>query len=543
MPSAFNDADDAAAHGMSVAWIAAHSPERTALLSPHGDRTYAELNANSNRLVRVLRAAGLAEGDVVAVICSSRPEFAETYFAVQRSGMVLTPVNWHLTPEEIAYVVEDSGAKALIAESRFAGPARAAAQACEAAGRSLRCLAVGGDADGEIAGFESYESALAAQSGDNIDAPRLGDTMLYTSGTTGRPKGVRRPAPDPHKAVEGWKLVAAVFDFRPDGDDIALATGPLYHSGPINLCLAIPVNNGIPTILMDRWSAESMLERIDRHRVTHTLCVPTMFHRLLALPEPLRRARDVTSLRFVIHGAAPCPVEDKRAMIEWFGPILTEIYAATEGMGTIVTSAEWLERPGTVGRPAPGAVRICDEHGVPLDEPGVVGTVFLQPAAGAQFEYHGAPDKTAGAMREGYFTVGDMGYLDADGYMFLTGRSSELIITGGTNIYPAEIDETLLTHPQVADAAAYGVADAEWGEVVAAAVVVAPQDTATTVDAGEQALLEWYRERLPTYKAPRVIRFVDEIPRSEAGKIYRRELAEAHSDSAPSSTNAKNGES
>ena len=211
-------------------------------------------------------------------------------------------------------------------------------------------------------------------------------------------------------------------------------------------------------------------------------------------------------------------------------------------MGTIVTSGEWLERPGTVGRPAPGAVRICDEHGVPLDEPGVVGTVFLQPAAGAQFEYHGAPDKTAGAMREGYFTVGDMGYLDADGYLFLTGRSSELIITGGTNVYPAEIDETLLAHPQVADAAAYGVADAEWGEVVAAAVVVAPQGTATTEDAGEQALLEWYRERLPTYKAPRVIRFVDEIPRSEAGKIYRRKLAATHAQSARSAQRAENGE-
>ncbi|MEE8311987.1 MAG: AMP-binding protein [Candidatus Binatia bacterium] len=524
MAVSFDDADAAAAHGMSVAWIAECDPDRTALLSRNGDRTFAELNARANRLVGAFRAAGLERGDRVALLCSNRPEFAETYFAVHRGGLVLTPVNWHMTPEEIAYVVEDSGARALVAESRLAGEAVAAAVACEAAGRSVLKLAVGGP----IAGFDPYEDALAACSASDIEDPMLGDTMLYTSGTTGKPKGVRRPPPEPAKAVEGWKLVAAVFDFRDDGNDIALATGPLYHSGPINLCLAIPVNNGIPTILMDRWNAAAMLELIDRHRVTHTFCVPTMFHRLLALPEEIRSSRDVSSLRFIIHGAAPCPVEDKRAVIEWFGPIVTEIYAATEGMGTIVTSQEWLEKPGTVGRPAPGSVRIVDEKGASLAEPGAVGTVFIQPAAGADFEYHGAPDKTAGATRDGYFTVGDMGYLDEDGYLFLTGRSSELIITGGTNVYPAEIDETLLGHARVLDAAAFGLPDPEWGEVVAAAVVIAPEGEGGSAGAGEleSELLAYYRERLPAYKAPKVIHFVEEIPRSEAGKIYRRKLGQ-----------------
>lgn len=522
--ASFEGLDAAAAHGMSVAWIARRDPRRTALLSRNGDRTYAELNARANRLARLLRAAGLARGDVVALLCSNRPEFAETYFAVHRSGLVLTPVNWHMTSEEIAYVVADSGARALVAESSLAQAAVGAAAACARQGRELLRLAVGGD----IEGFEAYEDALAGQSPDDVEDAVLGDTMLYTSGTTGRPKGVRRPPPDPAKAVEGWKLVAAVFDFREGGNDIALATGPLYHSGPINLCLAIPVNNGIPAILMDRWNARAMLELIARHRVTHTFCVPTMFHRLLALPDDVKAAHDVGSVRFIIHGAAPCPVADKRAIIEWFGPIVTEIYAATEGMGTIVTSQEWLDKPGTVGRPAPGAVRICDERGIALEDPDAIGTVFIKPVSGADFEYHGAPEKTAGAKRDGYFTVGDMGYLDADGYLFLTGRSAELIITGGTNVYPAEVDEALRSHPRVSDAAAFGVADAEWGEVVAAAIVPVPAAGATGAAGDElmSELLAFYRGRLPTYKAPRLLYFVDEIPRSEAGKIYRRKLAE-----------------
>ncbi len=512
----FDELDEAAAHGMSVAFQAQQHPDRTAIISPRGNRTFDKLNRRVNQCARRLRVSGIGAGDGVALLSPNRPEFAETFFACQRIGVRLTPVNWHLTPEEVAYVVQDSGAKALIADSSLSE----AANRARTASPSLDLSVAIGD---PIEGFREYEQSLADQDDSDIDEPLLGDTMLYTSGTTGRPKGVRRAMPEPTKAVEGMKLLSAVFGFDPDGLDTALATGPLYHSGPIHLCLSIPVNAGIPTILMEKWHPEEMLRLVAEHRVSHSYCVPTMFNRLLALPRETRDNYDVSSLRFIIHGAAPCPVEDKRAIIAWFGPIVTEIYAATEGMGTLVTSPEWLKKPGTVGKPAPGAVRIADERGqeIPCGE---LGTVFLKPIAGGEFEYWGAPDKTKDAMRNGYFTVGDMGYLDRDGYLFLTGRSAEVIISGGSNIYPAEIDATLLSHPAVSDAAAFGAADPDWGEVVHAAVVAADRTQPTATLAAE--LIKHYAETLPTYKQPREIRFIDEIPRSDAGKIIRRKLRE-----------------
>jgi len=510
----FTTLDEAAARGMSVAFQAKRHPERIAILSPRGNRTYAELNRRANQVVHLLRAAGVEAGDGLALLSRNRPEFAEVFFACQRAGLRLTPVNWHLGNDEIAYIVKDSGAVALVADAALAGAARSAAELSDTLVVKLQL----GEA---VEGFDTYGRAIAAMPDDDIDDPVLGDTMLYTSGTTGQPKGVRRAMPEPAKAVEGMNLLSAVFGFDADGNDTALATGPLYHSGPIHLCLSIPVNAGIPTILMERWKAEEMLRLIDEHAVTHTYCVPTMFSRLLAVPESTRRAYDVSSLRFLIHGAAPCPVEDKRAIIDWFGPIVTEIYAATEGMGTLVSSQEWLEKPGTVGRPAPDAVRILDERGRPLDV-GEIGTVFIRPLAGGDFEYWGAPEKTRDAIRDGYFTVGDLGTIDADGYLFLTGRSAEVIISGGSNIYPAEIDDILSQHPAVADGVAFGAADDDWGEVVHAAIVA---------NAGEESsqqladtLLADYANALPTYKQPRRIHFVDAIPRNEAGKIVRRKL-------------------
>jgi long-chain acyl-CoA synthetase len=250
-----------------------------------------------------------------------------------------------------------------------------------------------------------------------------------------------------------------------------------------------------------------------------------MFRRLLALPEAVRRRYDVSSLRFVIHGAAPCPVEDKRAIIEWFGPIVTELYAATEGMGTLVSSEEWLKRPGTVGRPAPENVRILDEAGLPVPT-GEIGTVWLRPVAGADFEYHGDADKTRGAHRAGFFTVGDVGHLDADGYLFLTGRTAEVVITGGTNVYPAEIDGVVLAHPDVEDAAVVGVPDPEWGEVLKAVVVPAPGVAADA--ALSRSILDHCEAKLPSFKRPRSLEFADEIPRSAAGKILRRALRDRH---------------
>lgn len=515
----FDDDLAAAGAGMSLSFRAAEHPERTAITSPHGDRTFAELNARTNQLVRALRARGLRPGDGVAIVSRNRPEFAELQFACLRAGLRLTPVNWHGTPDEVSYVVDDCEARALLVDAAF-----------DAAGE--QCLAVAGDRlvarlaiGGAVAGFEDYEAALAQQPGFDIDDPVLGDVMLYTSGTTGRPKGVRRPPPDPATAGLGLKAMTAVFGYRPEEGDVSLATGPLYHSGPLNICMQWPISAGVPVVLMDRWSAAGMLELIERHRVTHTFCVPTMFHRLLALEEEERSRYDVSTLRFIIHGAAPTPVDDKRRIIEWFGPIVTEIFAATEGPGTFVSSQEWLERPGTVGRPNPDDVRILGDDGTPMPvgEPGVV---HLRSPGGAGFEYFKAPEKTAEAVRGEFFTVGDVGYLDEEGYLFLTGRSAELILVGGTNVYPAEVDDVLLLHPAIHDAAAVGVPNAEWGEEVKAVVSLREGERAS--EALAEAIVAHCRERLPTIKVPRSVDFVDEVPRSEAGKVYRKRLRDRY---------------
>jgi long-chain acyl-CoA synthetase len=515
----FDDDLAAASVGMSLSYRAAQHPDRDAIRCEHGDRSFAELNARTNRLVRALRARGLAAGDGVAIVSHNRPEFAEVQFACLRAGLRLTPVNWHGTPDEVAYIVDDCEARALVVDGAL--PASASRARALAGSRLLAALAVGEGVDG----FEGYEEALASEPAHDIADPVLGDVMLYTSGTTGRPKGVRRAAPDPTAAGLAQRAMTAVFGYRADVGDVSLATGPLYHSGPLNICMQWPISAGLPVVLMDRWDAERMLALIEQHRVTHTFCVPTMFHRLLALPDEVRGRYDVSTLRFIIHGAAPTPVEDKRRIIEWFGPIVTEIFAATEGPGTFVSSQEWLERPGTVGRPDPANVRIVGDDGTPMPT-GEPGTVYLRAAGGARFEYFKSPEKTEAAFDGEFFTVGDVGYLDDEGYLFLTGRSAELILIGGTNVYPAEIDDALLQHPAVRDAAAVGVPNAEWGEEVKAVVSLAPGHAPSPGLARE--ILDHCRVTLPTIKVPRSLDFVDEVPRSEAGKVYRQRLRDRY---------------
>ena len=504
---------------MVVAVHAAADPDHPAILSPSGDRTFGELNAAANRLVRNLRAQGLSAGDSVALICSNRPEFPETYFACLRAGLRITPVNWHLTGEEMAYIIDDCEARAVVADSRFAA---AASTAVAEAPRVVVRLAVGGP----IEGFTAYDEAVAGQSGDDIDDPSLGRGMLYTSGTTGRPKGVDRPpvvgTPEPGSIVVA---VAAAARQNP-ATDVHLCTGPLYHAAPLAFSLAGPVNAGVTVVLMDGWDPEEMLRLVDRHRVTHTHVVPTMFHRLLALPEEVRSRYDVSSLRFVVHGAAPCPVEVKKGIIDWMGPVVYEYYAATEGGGTFVGSEEWLARPGTVGKPLlPEQIRILDEMGNPLGA-GEVGTVYMRAPASGRFRYYKDEEKTEGSYRGEYFTLGDHGYLDEDGWLFLTGRIAELIISGGVNIYPAEVDAVLLQHPAVGDVGTIGIPNPEWGEEVKAVVELregwAPSDELV----GE--LLEFCRERLARYKCPRSVDFVGALPRHDNGKLYRRRLRERY---------------
>jgi long-chain acyl-CoA synthetase len=500
--------------GMMLALNAKLAPRRTAVVSERGDRTFDELNGRANQLVRALRARGLQAGDAVVLMCSNRPEFIEVYAAALRAGFRLSCINWHLQADELAYIVEDCQARAFIAEDR------AAPVASEIAARPPRALVKLGIGRSNV-GFEDYEAALAPEPAHDIDDPTLGRTMQYTSGTTGRPKGVHhRPRIAPATSVMAGMV-------RWDGgESLSLCTGPLYHAAPLAYSMAVPLYHGVGTVLMDRWDAEQTLQLITRHRVTHTHMVATMFHRLLALPAAVRQRYDLSSLRYVLHGAAPTPVHVKQAMMDWLGPIIYEYYAGTEGGGTAITPEEWLKKPGSVGRPTPGRqVEILDDSARTLPA-GQVGNVYFAVPEFGGFEYFNDPEKTAAAYRGDRFTLGDHGYLDDDGYLFLTGRTSEVIISGGVNIYPAEVDAVLLMHPDVVDAATVGVPNDEFGEEVKGVVVVGRADRAG--DRLAQELIEFCRARLAHFKCPRSIDFVTEVPRSEAGKVQRRRVREPY---------------
>ena len=501
--------------GMAVAWHAARRPTAPALLSAPGTITYGELNERANRLARAFRRRGLVRGDSVALLCSNRTEFAEVLLATQRAGLRLTTVNWHLTGDEAGYIVADCEAKAFVAEARFAEIATGAA----AAAPNVRVrLAIGGAIDG----FEDLSGASAGEPGDDLADPSLGSQMLYTSGTTGRPKGVYR---DEASLATAVTLARAAYR---DGN-VHLLTGPLYHAAPLLFSLNAPLIAGVPVVMMPAWDPEEALRLIEKHRVTHTHMVPTMFHQLLALPDDVRARYDVSSLRNVLHGAAPCPVGVKQRLIEWVGPVVNEYYAATEGLGTWVDSNTWLRKPGTVGRPVPDdQVVVGDDQGNRLPA-GEVGIVWFK-ASEVPFEYYKDRAKTESSYRDRHFTLGDMGYVDEDGFLFLTDRSANLIISGGVNIYPAEIDAVLLEHPAVADAATIGVPNPEWGEEVLAVIELRSGVPASAELADE--LVTFCRDRLAHYKCPRRVEFVDKLPRQDNGKIYKRLLRDRYRERA-----------
>jgi long-chain acyl-CoA synthetase len=512
---------EAARVGMTLALHARYAPDRMAIAAPAGPRTFGELNANANRLVRALRGRGLGTGDAVALMCSNRPEFPEVTAACLRMGVRVTPVNWHLTGEEASYIVDNCEARAFIADARFAG---AAEEAVARADRAAVRLSVGGRIDG----FASYDDALAAEPDHDIDDPFLGRSMLYTSGTTGRPKGVDRPAAaaagTPTARTLATDITAAARHTA--GTDAHLCTGPLYHAAPLAFSLNGPLTAGVGVVLMDGWDAEETLRLVERYGITHTHMVPTMFHRLIALPDEVKGRYDVSTLRFIIHGAAPCPVHVKQALMEWLGPIVYEYYAATEGGGTFVLPEDWLAKPGTVGKPAdPELIRIVGDD----DEPKAVneiGTVYMRAPAEGRFRYYKDDEKTAKSYRDNYFTLGDHGYIDDDGWLFLTGRTAEVIISGGVNIYPAEVDAVLLTHPAVGDAGTIGVPNEEWGEEVKAVVELQPGRQASSELAAE--LTAWCKDRLAHYKCPRTIDFIDQLPRHDNGKLYRQKLRDRY---------------
>jgi long-chain acyl-CoA synthetase len=508
-----------------TAW-AASRPDASAIVCEVGTRTFAELDAAANRLVRALRAHDLGTGDAVALVCGNRPEFGEVYFACQRAGFRMTPINWHLTTEEIGYIVDDCQAKALIAD----GSIEAAATARRGAPRCGVGIAV----NEPIPGYLGYEELVSGRDGGPIDDPTPGSMMLYTSGTTGRPKGVYRP-PGAPSSIAGINLGG----YNEDGGDVHLCTGPLYHAAPLAFSFAMPLSWGATALLMSHWDAEQALRLVDEYEVTHTHMVPTMFHRLLSLPRETRESFDVSSLRHVIHGAAPCPIAVKGQMIDWLGPIIWEYYAATEGVGSLVDSATWQAHPGTVGRPLTREqVLIADEQGTPLP-PREVGLVYLKAPREARFSYFHDNEKTQSIFRGDYFTLGDVGYYDEDGFLYLTDRSADLIVSGGVNIYPAEVDTVLLEHPSVADVATIGVPDEEWGESVVS--VVELRAGFSPSDALSSDLTAFCRTRIAHYKCPRAVEFIDELPRQDNGKLYKRVLRERFRASKDASRSIDNG--
>ena len=514
---AFETADElglrvnaAAELGMQPALWAQLQPDRVAIHDYTGqDRTFGQLNANANRVARLLRQAGLRAGDSVALACSNRAEFCDVLLGVLRVGMRCTPVNWHLTGDEIAYIVGDCEAKAFFADARIARAAETAAAQCP---RLVLRVAIGGD----IAGFDPFEATLAPFEDSDPADPERGFTMLYTSGTTGRPKGVYKP---------GLTYGA----FMPEADrenDIYLCTGPAYHAAPLAGNVRAPLMNGLPIVFLDKWDSEHVLRLIETHRITHSHFVPIMFQRLLALPPDVRGRYDLSSLKRINHGAAPCPPEVKRAMIEWLGPVLSEYYAGSEGgAGFTVQSAEWLTKPGTVGRrPSPDAAKILDDAGAEC-LPGVAGTIYMRvPATG--FQYYKDAKKTQASRVGDYFTLGDIGYLDEDDYLFLTGRSAETIIAGGVNIYPQEVDNELIKHPAVEDSCTIGVPHDEYGEEVRA--VIQLKSGVEPSEALRAEILAYATGRLARFKAPRGLDFVAELPRSAAGKILRNRVREPY---------------
>jgi long-chain acyl-CoA synthetase len=499
---------------------AAQTPDRIAAVMAGTGETvsYGELERRSTQLARVLRQAGLRPGDVVALLTENSLRALEVYWAALRSGLYITAVNYRLKPDEVEYILNDSGAAALVVSAEQA----ATATAVTAPAVRLR-LAFGGPVPGSD-GFGGYEETIAAAPDTPLgDQPR-GATMLYSSGTTGRPKGVRPPLSGVQVDESAEALVElARLAFGFNTDTVYLSPGPIYHAAPLRFCGAVQALGGT-VVMMKRFDAEQALRAIQDHRATHAQFVPTMFVRMLQLPPEVRDRYDITSLRMAIHAAAPCPVQVKQKMIEWWGPILLEYYAGTEGNGmTAIDSGTWLSKPGTVGRPILGTVRICADDGTELPAGQTGGVYFEQDEI--PFTYHNDPAKTRAAQHPGHptwTTLGDVGYLDQDGFLFLTDRKAFTIISGGVNIYPQETENVLALHPAVFDVAVIGVPDPEMGESVAA--FVQPAAGAVPGPELEQEIIAFVKSKIAGFKAPRTVRFVDDLPRNEAGKLVKSEI-------------------
>ena len=482
--------------------------------------TFAELEARANRLAHLFRRAGLREGDTVAVILENGEHFHTAVWAARRCGLYYALVNTHLTASEAAYIIDNSGAKAIVGSVALQGVCAELGEHLPGGLPELRLIA-----DGHLDGWLRYPDCVADLPPTPIADEREGDLMPYSSGTTGRPKGIKRPLQHRAPAEAPNFMASLLCAIGMTKDSVYLSPAPLYHTAPAAWSLSAQAM-GITTVVMEKFDAEGALEAIDRHRVTHAQFVPAMFVRMLKLPQRVRDSYDLSSLQRVVHAAAPCPVEIKKQMIDWWGPIVDEYYASSEAVGvSFITAEDWLSRPGSVGKALMGVVHILDEEGNELPA-GETGDVYFE--GGGAFEYHRDSSKTAAAHSDqGWVTVGDLGYLDGDGYLFLTDRRHHMIISGGVNIYPQEAENLLVTHPKVLDAAVFGIPDEEMGQSVKGVVQLV--DPAEGSDALADELLVWLRKRLAHYKCPRSISFEPQLPRAETGKLYRQVLVTKYS--------------
>lgn len=507
---------------------AALHPDRPAIVMHSSGEvmTYAELERESARLARYLHQQGLRTGDGVVLVSQNHPMCLVAYWAAVRSGLYITALNFHLNTEEALAVMANCRPRALVASAACGSLASALAAGTPTLDVRLAF-------DGEVDGCADYTDEVAGVSPEPLPRQPRGADMLYSSGTTGGvPKGIRPPLPEREVHEPGDPMVAS---FGPrygfDADTVYLSPAPLYHGGPLRFAIVVHALGGT-VVVLEKFDAETALAAIERHRCTHSQWVPTMFVRMLKLPNTVRRRYDVSSMRCAVHASAPCPVEVKRAMIQWWGPVLEEYYASQEAAGiTMISSEEWLAHPGSVGRAVLGEIKVCDDDGTLLPV-GATGTIYFAREQ-IPFVYHDDAVRTTKAQHpehQNWSTPGDIGYVDEEGYLYLTDRAAFMIISGGVNIYPQEIEDELALHPEVDDVAVIGLPDDDLGEKVAAFVIPAPGSAAGPELA--QRILDHLGTRLARYKVPRHVEFVDELPRTPTGKLAKAGLIARHRSAA-----------
>ena len=500
------------------------TPERAAqIMAATGEvTTYGELDDGVNRLARLLHERGLREGDHVSILAENHPRYFEVYWAAMTSGLYFTTINRYLSPEEAAYLVNDSGSTVLITTNAMANTA---AQMLDLIPDCRHRLML----DGAVEGFESYEEAVEAMPSEPLSRLPKGEVMLYSSGTTGRPKGILRPLTgvEVHDASLSGIGTLEHHLLGMGEDSVYLTPAPLYHSAPLMFSAGVHELGGT-LVVMDRFDPERFLAYVEQYSVTDTQLVPTMFIRMLKLPEEARNRYDLSSLKMAVHAAAPCPVAVKEQMIEWWGPIIQEYYAATEANGLCFIGADdWLEHRGSVGKALMGTLHICDDDGQEVPS-GQAGIVYFEQET-ATFVYHGDSEKTKDSRHpehDAWTTVGDVGYVDEEGYLYLTDRATFMIISGGVNIYPQEIEACFALHPKVADVAVFGLPDEEMGEYVHA--VVQLEDGVEGTDELAEELRSYARQNLAGFKVPRVVDFREDFPRLPTGKLYKKPLREEY---------------